>query len=138
MLTTKQIMNFLTTCFQHVVVDGASSEWTPVTSGVLQGTVLGPLLFLSFINNLPGGITSRLRLLADDCLIYRPISSIENTIALQKDLDTLHQWSTEWNIKFNTDKCHTMLVLSSVTPSMPATILVQAPSPWSQNIRNLV
>ena len=102
--------NFLTTRSQRVVVDGASSEWTPVTSGVPQGTVLGPLLFLSFINDLPTGITSQLRLFADDCLIYRPISSIEDTIALQNDLDTLHQWSTKWNMKFNTDKCHTMRI----------------------------
>jgi hypothetical protein len=93
-----------------VVVDGATSECAPVTSGVPQGTVLGPLLFLSFINDLPSGITSRIRLFADDCLIYRTISNNSDTQALQVDLNTLHQWSNSWNMKFNTDKCHTMRI----------------------------
>jgi hypothetical protein len=104
------IDHFLTRRSQRVVVDGATSEWAPVTSGVPQGTVLGPLLFLSFINDLPSGITSRIRLFADDCLIYRTISNNSDTQALQVDLNTLHQWSNSWNMKFNTDKCHTMRI----------------------------
>ena len=69
------INNFLTKRSQRVVVDGEASDWVPVTSGVPQGTVLGPLLFLSFINDLSSGITSKIRLFADDCLIYRPIKT---------------------------------------------------------------
>ena len=102
------INNFLTKRSQRVVVDGEASDWVPVISGVPQGTVLGPLLFLSFINDLSSGITSKIRLFADDCLIYRPIKNIEDSAALQRDLDILHRWSTTWNMKFNTDKCHTI------------------------------
>jgi hypothetical protein len=72
------INNFLTKRSQRVVVDGESSDWVPVTSGVPQGTVLGPMLFLSFINDLPSGIISKIRLFADDCLIYRPINNPNN------------------------------------------------------------
>ena len=85
--------NFLTRRSQRVVVDGTASDWSPVTSGVPQETVLGPLLFLSFINDLPSDITSTLRLCADDCLTYRSIASINDSVALQKDLNTLQQWA---------------------------------------------
>ena len=100
------IENFLTTRSQRVVIDGESSDFVPVTSGVPQGTVLGPLLFLSFINDIQSGITSRLRLFADDCLMYRPINSANDCHMFQQDLDRLHQWSTTWQMQFNTDKCH--------------------------------
>ena len=86
--------NFLTKRSQQVVVDGQSSEWAPVTSGVPQGTVLGPLLFLAFtfnINDLPASLTSKAHLFADDCLIYRSISSTTDAEALQADLNSLHQ-----------------------------------------------
>ena len=100
--------NFLTQRSQRVVIDGQSSDWVPVTSGVPQGTVLGPLLFLTYINDIPSGITSKLRLFADDCLIYRSISNITDSTELQKDLDRLHQWSVSWQMQFNVDKCHLM------------------------------
>ena len=65
---------------------------------------------MSFINDISNGVTSKLRLFADDCLIYRPIHNINDTIAFQQDLNKLHQWSTTWLMKFNTDKCHTMRI----------------------------
>jgi hypothetical protein len=102
------IDNFLTQRHQRVVIDGQASDWTPVTSGVPQGTVLGPLLFLTFINDLPTGIASKLRLFADDCLMYRTIANTSDTTDLQQDLDRLHQWSSNWQMQFNTDKCHLM------------------------------
>ena len=102
------INNFLTNRSQRVVVDGQSSEWVPVQSGVPQGTVLGPLLFLTFINDIPHGISSHLRLFADDCLMYRTISNASDSTKLQEDLDRLHQWSQTWQMQFNTDKCYIM------------------------------
>ena len=71
--TLNWIQNFLTNRTQKVVVDGSSSESARVRSGVPQGTVLGPLLFLTYINDLPSTVSSQVRLFADDCLLYRPI-----------------------------------------------------------------
>ena len=67
------IDQFLTQRHQRVVVDGESSERSPVASGVPQGTVLGPLLFLIYINDLPAKLSSSVRLFADDCILYREI-----------------------------------------------------------------
>ena len=104
------IENFLTQRTQRVVVDGESSEWVPVSSGVPQGTVLGPLLFLTFINDLPSGISSKIRLFADDCLMYRSITNMHDSDKLQEDLNILHEWSNKWQMEFNTAKCHTMRI----------------------------
>ena len=82
---------FLTDRVQGVVVEGFRSPEGKVLSGVLQGTVLGPLLFLLHINDLPSVITSQIRLCDDDCLMYRPIlvHSFADCGALQMDLDSL-------------------------------------------------
>ena len=76
-------------CFrqQRVVVNGVKSDWAPVVSGVPQGTVLGPLLFSLYINDIPVGIDSQIRLFADDCVCYREIRTVEDTLKLQKDID---------------------------------------------------
>ena len=79
------ISNFLTKRKMQVVLDGEFSEETTVDSAVPQGTVLGPLLFLCHINDLPKSVTSQIRLFADDCLIYRQIRSFADHIKLQKD-----------------------------------------------------
>ena len=70
-------------------MEGATSDTVPVISGVPQGTVIGPLLFLIFINDLPNCVQSRIRLFADDCILYRKIRSIKDTIILQDDLNKL-------------------------------------------------
>ena len=87
--TLKWIDSFL--CFrqQRVVVNGIKSDWTPVSSGVPQGTVLGPLLFSLYINDITTDIDSEIRLFADDCFCYREIKikSTEDTVKLQEDID---------------------------------------------------
>ena len=102
------ITNFLTMRHQSVIVDGERSTNSPVTSGVPQGTVLGPLLFLTYINDLPDSIHSQVRLFADDCILYREISSPTDSDILQQDIDTLCTWEQTWQMSFNPSKCFTM------------------------------
>ena len=93
-----------------MVVDGEHSDWVPVRSGVPQGTVLGPLLFLLYINDLPLNISSQVRLFADDCVMYRPIKNDNDARQLQTDLDTLTTWQTNWQMKFNAEKCYILKI----------------------------
>ena len=93
-------MAFLSDRKQRVVVDGAASSFSSVESGVPQETVLGPLLFLIFINDINNNITSNIRLFADDCLVYRQIDSVSDQIALQRDIDTLLHWTKTWQMLF--------------------------------------
>ena len=86
-------------------------QWYTV-SGVPQGTVLGPLLFLLFINDLP----SEVRLFADDCLLYRPINSPADQIALDQDLASLTQWADTWGMKYNPQKCFIMTISPKKDP----------------------
>ena len=80
---------------QRVVVDGIQSDLVTVDSGVPQGTVLDPILFLLYINDLPSVISSQVRLFADDCLVYREIKNRQDQIALQKDLHLLGNWGSK-------------------------------------------
>ena len=101
---------FLTQRSMKVVVDGKSSDQVSVESGVPQGTVLGPLLFLCHINDLPASVSSQVRFFADDCLLYREIRTQADHIALQEDLEKLEVWAKEWGMKFNAKKCYIMSV----------------------------
>ena len=107
---------FLKTREQRVQVGGAFSSPTSVDSGVPQGTVLGPLLFLLHINDLPQVVPSQVRLFVDDCLLYRGIRCREDQIALQRDLTTLSEWGDTWGMKFNAAKCNIMRISRSQTP----------------------
>ena len=111
--TGNWIASFLQDREQCVVVDGEKSGWSHVASGVPQGTVLGPLLFLAYINDLPDQVSSQVRLFADDCLIYRSIASIKDQLDLQADLDALHAWSLTWGMKFNPSKCTILSIARS-------------------------
>ena len=77
---------------QRVVLNGKSSSFKNVTSGVPQGSVLGPILFLCYINDLPEQVSSRCRLFADDSILYREIRTPEDSSTLQDDLDALAVW----------------------------------------------
>ena len=92
------------------VVDGVSSGLVDVDSGVPQGTVLGPILFLLHINDLPSIVSSKVRLFADDCLIYRQIKSNNDQVELQRDLNLLEFWGVKWGMRFNAAKCNIMRV----------------------------
>ena len=102
------IAAFLKDRHQRVVVEGMTSGEVPVDSGVPQGSVLGPLLFILHINDLPNVVTSQVRLFADDCLLYRPIRSVVDQEGFQRDLEALEQWATTWGMRFNAKKCYLM------------------------------
>ena len=92
--TGEWIKTFLSDRSQSVVIEGESSDKIPVESGVPQGSVLVPSLFLFYINDMPEGITSKVRLFADDTIAYLTISSDQDARTLQSDLDKLTKWET--------------------------------------------
>ena len=110
------VETFLIGMTQQVVVNWATSSSTIVTSGVPQGTVLGPLLFLLYINDLPDNLSTRVRLFADDCILYTPIRTQNDSSLLQNDLLKWQKWQDKWLMKFNPGKCYTM-PLATRTPS---------------------
>ena len=93
--------SFLTNRSQTVVCDGKHSDPAQVTSGVPQGTVLGPLLFLLYVNDLPDNLKSSIRLFADDALLYDVISNENDGDQLQEDLKQLEAWQNTWQMSFN-------------------------------------
>ena len=104
------IESFLTGRSQKVLVEGKSSSSVPVASGVPQGTVLGPMLFLLYINDLPDNVSSTTRLFADDSLLYRRISTEEDRRILQEDLSRLEAWEKDWQMSFNPIKCEVIRI----------------------------
>ena len=99
-----------------MVVNGTTSEWSMVRSGVPQGTVFGPLLFLLYINDLPMGLNSSVKLFADDSVLFRKIENPSNNLLLQKDLDTLQGWSETWQMKFEPSKCYKLTITLKKNP----------------------
>jgi hypothetical protein len=95
---------------QKVVVNGTKSTIEEVVSGVPQGTVLGPLLFSVHINDIIKGISSEIRLFADDCVCYREINSIADSKKLQEDITTLGKWAKTWGMRFQPIKCNIMQI----------------------------
>jgi len=93
--------NFLTNRKQWVLIRGSYSDWSPVISGVLEGSILGPIMFLIYVNDIPNIVTTTAKLFADDTKIYRQINNVEDSIALQSDLTTLDLWADRWQVKFN-------------------------------------
>ena len=104
------IEDFLFERTQRVLVEGQHSSSAKVTSEVPQGTVVGHLLFLVFINDLPECVKSTPRLFADDCLLYRPIRLNAVSEELQTDLDKLQKWENNWLMSFNPDKCEVIRI----------------------------
>ena len=87
---------------------GTFSTWVEVLSGVPQGSVLGPLLFICFINDMPDVVKSCVYMYADDSKIFRRVDFMYEAESLQKDLDSLQDWESKWQLRFNVDKCKVM------------------------------
>ena len=95
---------------QQVTVNGESSEFKKVTSGIQQGSVLGPLLFVIFINDLPEQVNSECYLFADDTKIFREIKGSDDHTILQNDINTMLDWADEWQLQFHPNKCVSMSI----------------------------
>ena len=93
---------------QRVVLNGAKSNWKEVISGVPQGSVLGPLLFLIYINDIDVGISSKISKFADDTKIVSTVQVEQGNYSIQKDLDRLAAWADKWQMEFNPQKCKVM------------------------------
>ena len=97
---------FLTTRSQRVLVNGHYSEWLPVVSGVPQGSILGPLLFILYIDDAWCVFNhSSIKIFADDISLYSQVSSYDDCVKLQNDLSNVYQWSIKWQLTLNPAKC---------------------------------
>src|SRR6267154_759870 len=99
------IENWLFERKPRVVLNGSFSEWKSVTSGVPQGSVLGPLLFIIFVNDMDQSALSQLLKFADDAKVFRCVTDQGSVDMLKDDLRLLCQWSDDWQMLFNVDKC---------------------------------
>ena len=104
------IEDFLTDRQMRVSVNNAYSDWAKVTSGVPQGSVLGPLIFLLYAYDIPASVSFKIKLFADDTKIWNAIKTQSDSQSLQAQLDLLSKWSDERSLKFNIDKCHVMYI----------------------------
>ncbi|KAK3097835.1 hypothetical protein FSP39_013615 [Pinctada imbricata] len=114
--------NYLSNRKQRVVINGVASDWGEINAGVPQGSILGPILFLVYINDIVCEISTNIRLFADDTSLYiivdNPIDSAE---LLNNDLDKIHTWSRQWLVDFNPNKTESLLISTKrYTPFHPS------------------
>ena len=134
----KWLRFFLTQRKQRVVINGAYSDWVDVTSGVPQGTVLGPLLFLLYVNDLDSVVKySTIKLFADDVLLYAPVRSIKDCSALQDDLAAIFYWTTRWQLRLNPNKCEALAITNQRIPLTYTYHIDQHPISWRDSVKYL-
>ena len=108
---------FLTKRHQRVIVNGAKLDWADILSGTPQGSVLGPTLFVIFINDLPASIHSSIQLCADVANVYGPAFDQALTSVIQKDQDSAMECSQLWLLPFNLNKCKTLHLMEATSGS---------------------
>ena len=150
------LRNYLSGRTQIVVVDGVKSDPQPVRAGVPQGSILGPLLFLVYVNDLPDCVSSNISLFADDTTLWTPVDDpVMAADLLNRDLARVHQWANKWRMKLNADKTEVLTISCKRLPmrhpdlSIDGTILRRVTShkhlgltissnmSWSEHIDNI-
>ena len=89
-------------------MNGCASEWSPMVSGVPQGSVLGPTLLIIFINDTDEGIANEILKFADDTKLFKEVSNSEEAFTIQENLHKLYRWSVDWQMLYNASKCKTI------------------------------
>jgi len=103
-------------------VNGSFSRWVELLSAIPQGSILGPVLFVLFISDIPDRVKFNIYLFADDPKIFREIASLNYQDRLQQDLDSLQEWETKWLLRFNTQTCKMMTIRVEQTENIIWTI----------------
>ena len=132
--------SYLADRYQRVVLDGVYSDWLDwLHSGVPQGSILGPSLFLVYVNDLTSYINSRssIALFADDSKLYKSIDLSDSTHHLQNDLDNRHKWSLDWATKFNESKCQVLRVSRKKTETVAEYYLDGQPLQYVRHVKDL-
>jgi len=111
------IKDFLSRRIQSVAMEGSNSEPKEVLSGVPQGTVLSPLLFTCYVNDISSTVKSKVKLYAANILLNRTIHTDQDHLILQEDLNILVQWSNIWLMSFNPTKCVHLKISNKQCPS---------------------
>ena len=129
---------FLTTRSQRVIVNGHYSEWLPVVSGVPQGSILGPLLFILYIDNVRHSVNhSCIKIFADDISLYSQVSTYDDCLKLQNDLSKVFQWSIKWQLTLNPAKCEAIRISNKRSPVNIDYYIGSHPVSWSQKVKYL-
>ena len=108
------IRGFLSGRKQRVILRNGRSNWLNVTSGVPQGSILGPLLFILYVNDIPDSISTTVKMFADDTKIYQHVKEAKDCEKLQQDLNALSAWSMSWLLNFNASKCVVVSIRNNI------------------------
>ena len=121
-----------------MVINGTFSDWAIVTSGVPQGTVLGLLLFLIYVNDSASVVKhSTVKMFADDVLLYAPANTLKECSSLQNNLTAISSWASCWQLKLNPTKCKALMITNKCKP-IPFTYSINhQPISWSNPVKYL-
>ena len=132
------ISAFLSNRSQQVCIDGTKSVSSHVTSGVPEGSVLGPSLFLLYINDLVNVIkNSDVRLYADDVKLFREVVDLHDVHLLQADLDNLFKWAQTWQFNISVNKCFSLCISRNKHDNLRVYSIDNIAVPWTAHMRDL-